>query len=127
MAVPSNWPQTIRDAGGAYWPITANNGEPFSRTITYKDVDLTDATFEGGVRAAFEESSAILRAFTFDDPVLDGADTVVTFSISEANVEDLRDGSDAGAIEQLFHSIKCTPDGGSKKTHFAGPFNLQGL
>jgi len=126
MAVPSDWRRFVEAAGGAYWAITANNGEPFSQTITYKDVNLTGAAFEGGVRAAFEETSAILRAFTFSAPALVGTDTVVTFSITEANVELLRAATDPGAIEQLFFNIKCTPSGGSKSTHFAGPFHLQG-
>ena len=126
MAVPSDWRRFIEAAGGAYWEITANNGEPFSQTITYKNANLTAAAFEGGIRAAFEETSTILRAFTFGTPTLVGADTVVTFSITEAHIEELREGTDAGAIEQLFHNIKCTPSGGSKSTHFAGPFNLQG-
>ncbi len=126
MAVPSDWRRFVEAAGGAYWEITVNNDEPFSRTITYKNVNLTAATFEGGVRAAFEESSTVLRVFTFGTPALVGADTLVTFSITEANIEALRNGADAGAIEQLFHNIKCTPSGGSKATHFAGPFNLQG-
>lgn len=126
MAVPSNWRRLVEDAGGAYWEITANNGEPFERVVTYKDINLTAATFEGGVRAAYEEASPVLRAFTFSSELV-GSDTVVTISITEANVEALRVGSDAGAIEQLFYTIKCTPSGGSKSTHFAGLFNLQGL
>lgn len=126
MAVPSTWPRDIAAAGGAYWPLTVFNDEPFSRTITYKNVDLTSAAFEGGVRAAFEESSAVLQTFTFSDQLL-GADTILTISISEVGIEALRNGADAGAIEQLFYTIKCTPSGGSKSTHFAGEFNLQGL
>lgn len=126
MAVPSDWRRFVEAAGGAYWPLTVNNSEPFSQTVTYKNVDLTAAEFEGAVRAAFEESAAILRAFTFSVPTLVGADTVVTFSITEANIELLRAATDPGAIEQLFFNIKCTPSGGIKSTHFAGPFNLQG-
>lgn len=126
MAVPANWRRLVEDAGGAYWEITAFNGEPFERVVTYKNVDLSEAAFEGGLRAAFEESSPVLRTFTFAAELV-STDTVVTFSIIEANIEAIRDGVDAGAIEQLFYTIKCTPDGGSKSTHFAGPFNLQGL
>ncbi len=125
MPVPSDWPQTIAAAGGAYWPITAFNDEPFVKVITYKNVDYSGATFSGGVRAAFEESSPILQPFSFN-PVLLGTDTVVTVSIAEADLQDLRDGTDPGAIEGLFHNIKCTPSGGTKITHFAGPFQLQG-
>lgn len=126
MAVPSDWRRFVEAAGGAYWEITANNGEPFSRTITYKNINLTAAAFEGGVRAAFEETSAVLVSFSFGTPSLVGSDTVVTIAINESNIENLREGTDAGAIEQLFYTIKCTPSGGSKSTHFAGPFNLQG-
>lgn len=126
MAVPSNWPQLIKAAGGAHWDIPVHNGEPFVTTITYKDVDYTGAAFEGGVRAAYEEASAVLCPFTFNKQLV-AADTVVTVSITEANIEALRIGLDAGAIEQLFYNIKCTPTGGSKQTHFAGEFNLQGL
>lgn len=126
MAVPSDWRRFVEAAGGAYWEITAFNGEPFERTVTYKNVDLSGAAFDGGVRAAFEETSAVLEAFTFAVEFV-GADTVMTFSIAQLDVELLRDGADAGAIEPLFYTIKCTPSGGSKSTHFAGLFNLQGL
>lgn len=126
MAVPSNWPQTIRSAGGEYLPLTAFNDEPFWRTLTFKNVDLTTATFSGGIRAAFEEASAVLQAFTFGTPTIVGADTVVSVSITEANIEALRDGVDAGAIEQLFYNIKYTPSGQPKETLLAGEFKLQG-
>lgn len=126
MAVPNNWPQTIRAAGGEYYPVTVFNGEPFWRSLMFKNVDLTTATFEGGVRASFEESSPVLRAFTFGTPTMVGADTVVSVSITEANIEALRSGVDAGAIEQLFYNIKYTPSGQPKETLLAGEFNLQG-
>lgn len=125
MPVPSDWPQQIVAAGGAYWPQVAFNDEPFSATYVLKGVDYTGAAFEGGVRAAFEESSPMLKAFTFTKTLL-GSDTVVKFALVEADVQDLRDGSDPGAIETLFYNVKCTPSGGSKGTHFAGPFKLQG-
>lgn len=127
MAVPSNWPQTIRAAGGEYVPLTQFNGEPFQTILTFKNADMTSAAFEGGVRGAFEEGSAALQVFTFGAPSLVGADTVMTVSISEANIKALRDGIDPGAIEELFYSIKYTPSGGAKRTAFAGQFYLQGL
>lgn len=126
MAVPSNWRCFVEAAGGAYYDVSAHNGEPFVWQLTYKNVDYTAVPFEGGVRAAYEESSTQLQSFTFDKQLV-GAHTVVTVSITEAGVEALRSGADAGAIEALYYSIKCTPPGGSKQTHFAGFFNLQGL
>lgn len=125
MAVPSNWPQHIRAASGEYMPLAVNNDEPLELVMTLKNVNYTSAAFEGGVRAAFEEASPVLQAFTFS-PALVGSDTVVTVSISEGNIEALRVGLDAGAIEHLFYAIKCTPSGGIKTTHFAGEFLLGG-
>jgi hypothetical protein len=125
MPVPSDWPQQIAAAGGAYWPLSLFNDEPFAEVFTFPGLDMTGAAFSGGVRAAFEESSAVLQAFTFT-PVLIGSDTMVTVSISEADVEALRSGFDPGAIETLFHNIKCTRAGSTKLTYFAGEFKLQG-
>lgn len=126
MAVPSNWRQMVDAGPGTYLERVAQNGEPFVWIVTYKDVDYSAVPFEGGVRAAYEETSPVLQAFSFAQQFI-GGHTIVTVSISEANIQALRDGADAGAIEQLFYTIKSTPPGGSKQTHFAGPFNLQGL
>lgn len=125
MPVPMDWPQQIVAAGGAYWPQVAFNDEPFEAFFVMKNVDYSGATFEGGVRAAFEETSPVLKTFTFTKTLL-GADTVVKFTIAEVDIEALRFGSDSGAIETLFYNIKCTPSGGSKATYFAGEFKLQG-
>lgn len=128
MAVPSNWPQSIRAAGGFHAPITVFNDEPFSTTLTIKDVDYTGAAFSGSIRAAFEASSAILESFTFGTPALASGDTVVPVSISEADIEALRAAydDDPGAIQTLFYNIKVTPSGGAKRTFFAGEFFLMG-
>ena len=60
--------------------------------------------------------------------LLPGGDTVVEVSISEADIEALREsyGDDPGAVQTLFYSIKVTPSGGDKRTFFAGEFNLMG-
>lgn len=126
MAVPSDWPQKISAAGGFYAPITQFNDEPFVSDITFDGVDYTGAAFVGSIRAAFEIDSAELEAFTFGTPSLVGSDTVVSVSITEADVEALRDGTEPGAIETLYYSIKITPSGGAKRTFFAGEFYLMG-
>lgn len=126
MAVPSNWPQTIKAAGGAYVPLTVFSNEPIWRVMTFKNVDLTGAEFVGKVRAAFEDSSAVLRDFFFGTPTLVGADTVVTFAMNAPEVETLRTGTDPGAIETLFYNIQYTPDGGILQTLFAGELFIQG-
>lgn len=125
MAVPSTWPRDIAAAGGAYWPLTLFNDEPRIDTFTIKDVDYTGATFEGNIRAAFEESSAVLKSFSFDAQLV-GSDTVVTVELSESDVTALRSGTDPGAIETLFYNIKVTPSGGSKQTWFVGDFKVMG-
>ncbi|MGV7119546.1 hypothetical protein [Sphingopyxis sp. 550A] len=125
MAVPSTWPRDIAAAGGAYWPLTLFNDEPLTISFTIKDVDYSGAAFEGNIRAAFEESSAVLKAFDFSaSPV--GADTLVIATLAESDVLALRSGVDPGAIETLFYSIKVTPSGGSKQTFFAGDFKVMG-
>ena len=128
MAVPSNWPQSIKAAGGFHAPITVFNDEPFSTTLTIKNVDYTGATFSGNIRAAFEASSAVLKAFTFGTAALVSSDTVVSVSLSEADIESLRAAydDDPGAIQTLFYNIKVTPSGGAKRTFFAGEFFLMG-
>lgn len=126
MAVPSTWPREIAAAGGAYVPLSIFNDEPFVQKFTIKLFDYTGAAFEGGVRASFEESSPILKAFQFN-PVLVGDDTEVTFGILDAiDVKVLRSAVDPGAIEQLFYNIKVTPVGGDKQTWLAGEFKVQG-
>lgn len=126
MGVPATWPREIAAAGGAYAPLSIFNDEPFIQKMTIKRFDYTAAAFEGGVRAAFEESSPVLKAFQFD-PVLVGDDTEVTFGILDAvDVKVLRSAVDPGAIETLFYSIKVTPVGGEKQTWLAGEFKLQG-
>ncbi|HMO74098.1 MAG TPA: hypothetical protein PKD48_02010 [Sphingopyxis sp.] len=125
MTVPATWLRDIAAAGGAYWPLTIFNAEPFIRIITYVGVDYTAATFEGGIRAAFEDSSELLQPFGFATELSDG-NTLVTVSIAEEDVITLRGGVDLGAIETLFHNIKCTPPGGDKLTHFAGELFLHG-
>lgn len=125
MAVPSNWPQLIAAAGGAYWPLSLFNDEPRVDVFTIKDVDYTGATFEGSIRAAFEETSPVLKSLSFDADLV-GSDTVVTVSLSESDVLALRSGFDPGAIETLFYNIKVTPAGGSKQTWFAGEFKVMG-
>lgn len=125
MAVPSTWPRDIAAAGGVYEPLTIFNDEPLVDVFTIEGVDYTSATFEDDIRAAFEESSAVLKSFTFDAQLV-GSDTVVTRTLSESDVRDLRDGSDPGAIEPLFHSTKVTPAGGDKQTWFAGEIRLMG-
>lgn len=125
MAVPTTWPRDIAAAGGAYWPLTLFNDEPRVDVFTIKDADYTGATFEGGIRAAFEESSPVLKSLSFDAD-LSGSDTIVTVSLSEADVLALRSGADPGAIETLFYNIKVTPSGGEKQTWFAGEFKVMG-
>lgn len=128
MAVPSNWPQLIKAAGGHYAPLSVFNDEPFVTTLTIKNVDYSGAAYSGSIRAAFEASSAVLETFTFGTPTFAGGDTVVEVSISEADIEALREsyGDDPGAVQTLFYSIKVTPSGGDKRTFFAGEFNLMG-
>ena len=126
MAVPSNWPQSIRAAGGYYHAFEVFNDEPFVQRLIFEGKDYTAATFAGGVRAAFEASSAVLEAFTFSTPTLIDGNTHVTVSLLEADVEGLREGDDPGAIETLFYSIKITPSGGGKATNTAGEFKLMG-
>ena len=101
------------------------NDEPRIDTFTIRDVDYTAAAFEGNIRAAFEESSAVLKSFSFDAQLV-GSDTVVTVELSEGDVLDLRSGTDPGAIETLFYNIKVTPSGGSKQTWFVGDFKVMG-
>ena len=126
MAVPSDWPQQIRAAGGAHVPLTIFNDEPFVQKFTIKLFDYTGATFEGGIRAAFEESSAVLQAFNFNATLV-GDDTEVEFGISDqTDVVALRSAVDPGAINTLYHNIKVTPVGGEKQTWFAGEFKVQG-
>lgn len=125
MAVPSTWPRDIAAAGGAYWPLTLFNDEPLTISFTIKGVDYSGAAFEGNIRAAFEESSAVLKSFSFSASLV-GSDTIVIATLSESDVLALRSGVDPGAIETLFHSIKVTPDGGSKQTFFAGDFKVMG-
>lgn len=126
MTVPATWPRDIAAAGGAYWRLPAHNDEPLLFYFTIRDVDYTSAGFEGGVRAAYEESSPVLQAFGFDAQLV-GGHTVVAVSISEGNIENLRVGTDPGATETLFHNIKVTPPGGTKRTWFAGEFMLMGV
>ena len=126
MAVPSNWPQSIRAAGGYYHAFEVFNDEPFVQPLVFEGEDYTAATFSGGVRAAFEASSAVLESFTFGTATLVGGNTHVTVSLLEADVESLRDGDDPGAVETLFYNIKITPSGGSKATNLAGEFKLMG-
>lgn len=125
MTVPATWPRDIAAAGGAYWQLPQFNDEPLNCGFTIMNVDYTDADFEGGVRAAFEESSPVLKAFTFDTELVDGH-TVVTFTLSESDIQDLRAGTDPGANETLFWNLKVTPDGEPKRTWFAGEFILMG-
>lgn len=126
MAVPSNWPQSIRAAGGYYHAFEVFNDEPFVQRLIFENVNYTGASFSGGVRAAFEQSSSVLETFTFSTPTLDGSNTIITVSLAEADVESLRSGVDPGAIETLFYSIKITPSGGSKATNLAGEFKVMG-
>lgn len=126
MAVPSNWPQLIRAAGGYHHAFEVFNDEPFVQPLIFEGEDYSGAAFSGGVRAAFEASSAVLKAFTFGAPTLTGGDTYITVSLAEADVEALRNGSDPGAIQTLFYNIKITPLGGSKATNLVGEFKLMG-
>lgn len=126
MAVPSNWPQSIRAAGGLYFDFEVFNDEPFDWDIIVEGEDLTGCTFSGGIRAAFEATSAVLKSFTFGTPALDGTNTVIPVSLPEVDVEALREGEDPGAIETLFYNIKATPSGETKATFLAGAFKLMG-
>lgn len=126
MAVPSNWPQLIRAAGGYYYAFDVFNDEPFVQDLVFETKDYTAATFSGGVRAAFEASSPVLKAFTFSAVTLDDGNSFLTVSLLEADVESLRAGVDPGAIETLFYNIKITPAGGIKATNLAGEFKLMG-
>lgn len=126
MAVPSNWPQLIRAAGGYYHAFEVFNDEPFVQDMVFEAKDYSGATFAGGVRAAFEATSPVLKAFTFGAATLDDGNTFLTVSLLEADVESLRVGVDPGAIETLFYNIKITPPGGSKATNLAGEFKLMG-
>lgn len=125
MAVPSTWPRDIAAAGGAYWPLTLFNAEPLGISFTVKGVNYSAATFEGDIRAAFEESSAVLKSFSFDVDAV-GADTLILATLSESGVLALRSGVDPGALETFFYSIKVTPSGGAKQTWFAGEFKVMG-
>ncbi|ALJ14136.1 hypothetical protein [Sphingopyxis macrogoltabida] len=125
MTVPATWPRDIAAAGGAYWQLPQFNDEPLNCVFTVMDTDYTDADFEGGVRAAFEESSPVLKAFTFSTELVEGH-TIVTFGLSESDIQDLREGTDPGANETLFWNLKVTPDGEPKRTWFAGEFILMG-
>lgn len=125
MAVPSNWPQQIKAAGGVHRPLSLFNDEPLVDVFTIEDVDYTGAAFEGKIRAAFELSSAVLKSFSFNKSLV-GSDTVVEVTLSEADVESLRSAADPGAINTLFYNIKCTPSGSTKQTWFAGEFQVMG-
>ncbi len=125
MAVPSDWRRFIEAAGGAYRPLSLFNDEPLVDVFTIEGVDYTGAAFEGKIRAAFELSSPALKSFSFDANLV-GSDTVVEVSLSESDIQALRSSSDPGAINTLFYSIKCTPDGGTKQTWLAGEFQVMG-
>lgn len=127
MAVPSNWPQLIRAAGGYYVPLSIFNDEPFIQPIIVEAQDLTGFTFSGGVRAAFERGSPFLASFTCTAPTIDeNGHSYFSFSLAEAVVETLRMGIDPGSSETLFYNLKGTPPAGQKATFFAGEFKLMG-
>ena len=125
MAVPSSWPRDIADAGGAYWPLTLFNAVPFREAFTLEGVDYTGASFTGEIRAAFEQTSTVLKEFGFV-PTLVGGDTVVEFGLSASDVAALRSAADPGALNTLFYIIRIEPVGEDEAGFFAGELKLMG-
>lgn len=125
MAVPTTWPRDIAAAGGAYWPLTLFNAVPFRETFTLVGVDYTGADFTGEIRAAFEQTSTVLKEFGFVLTLV-GGDTVVEFGLSASDVASLRSGADLGALETLFYVIRVEPAGADQAGFFAGELKLMG-
>lgn len=125
MAAPSNYAALVTGAGAAYRDIELANDAPFELFFAIEGEDLTDATFAADVRT-LPDLQIVGTTMTVGAAALDGDDTLVKFSLSEAEVEALGTPPEPGRESVLYYRVHVTPSGGVKQLWLAGKFTRLG-
>lgn len=125
MAAPSDYRALVQSAGAGYRDYVISNDQPWSLVITWAGIDYTAATIAADVRT-LPDLQLSGTALTVGTPTLVGADTVVTISLSEAQVEALGVPAEPGREIVLYYRVHVTPSGGAKRLRLAGKLTRLG-
>ncbi len=115
MAAPPNYAALVTGAGAGYLEDVMANDAPYALVVTIEGDDATADTFAADIMTQPDLrliGSAV--AMSVSTPVLEGADTVVTCSLTETQVQDLGSAPEIGREIELYARVHRTPSGGDK-------------
>jgi hypothetical protein len=125
MAAPPNYAALVTGAGAAYCDLDLANDQPFELNLRFVAVDYNAAAIAVDVRS-LPDIRITGTSLTVSAPTLDGADTICTASLSEAEVEALGSASEPGREIVTYYRVHVTPSGGAKRLWAAGKLTRLG-